>query len=156
MKGNEKLVQVLNDLLADELTATNQYVVHAEMCENWGYGRLHKKIQERAVEEMKHAEKLIARIIFLEGSPTVDRLNKISIGPDIPKQIASDLAAEMGAVRKYNDAVRLADEVKDAVTREMLEDIAEDEDEHVNWLEEQRDQIEQMGLQVYLSTQTGS
>ncbi len=155
MKGNEKLVQALNDLLADELTAIMQYMVHSEMCENWGYDRLHKKIDERAIQEMKHAEELIARILFLEGTPRVDKLNKISIGSDVPKQLANDLASEMGAVRNYNAAIKTADEASDAVTRVMLQGIAKTEDDHVNWLEEQQDQIEQMGLPMYLSTQSG-
>jgi len=154
MKGNPKLIDTLNDLLADELTAINQYMVHSEMCANWGYQRLHKKIEARAIQEMKHAEKLIARILFLEGMPRVDKLNPIRIGADVPKQLANDLKAEQGALRMYNDAVHLADKVGDAVTRELLEEIAEDEDAHIDWLEEQQDQIQQMGVEVYLSTQT--
>lgn len=154
MKGNPKLLATLNELLADELTAINQYMVHSEMCDNWGYERLHQYIEKRAIQEMKHAEKLIGRILFLEGTPRVDLLNKITIGADVAKQIASDLKSELCAVKAYNEAVRLADEVKDAATRELLEDILKDEDAHVDWLEEQQDQIEQLGLQLYLSTQT--
>lgn len=153
MKGNEKLLAALNDLLAEELTATMQYVVHAEMCDNWGYERLHKKIKERAIQEMKHAEKLIERILFLEGSPRVDKLNKVNIGKDIPQQLAGDLASEMTAVRAYNEAIRLADEVRDAASRTALEAILNDEDDHVDWIEEQQDQIAQMGLAMYLATQ---
>lgn len=154
MKGNEKLVQKLDQLLADELTAINQYMVHSEMCANWGYDALHESIEKRAIQEMKHAEKLIARIIFLEGSPTVSKLNPIHIGADVPKQLEADLNAEMGAVRAYNDGIHLADEVGDAATRTLLESILSDEDAHVDWLEEQRDQIAQMGLPMYLATQT--
>jgi bacterioferritin len=154
MKGDAKLIETLNKLLADELTAINQYMVHSEMCANWGYDRLHKKVEARAVQEMKHAEQLIARIIFLEGSPRIDVLNKITIGSDVPTQIANDRQAEVGAIRAYNEAIQLADQVKDAVTREMLEDIAKDEDDHLDWLEEQADQIEQMSVGLYLSTQT--
>lgn len=154
MKGDEKILSVLNDLLADELTAINQYMVHSEMCANWGYQRLHEKIEKRAIEEMKHAEKLIARILFLEGTPMVSRLNPIHIGDDVPKQLQSDLSAEITAVRAYNEAIRLADELGDAVTRELLEHILKDEDDHVDWLEAQHDQIRQMGLALYLSTQT--
>jgi len=153
MKGNEKLIKTLNALLADELTAINQYMVHAEMCDNWGYARLHEFIQKRAVTEMKHAEKLIGRIIFLEGKPTVSKLNPIHIGPDVPKQLANDHQAELDAVKNYNAAVKLAVEVADNATRDILEDILEDEDDHVDGIEEQQDQIEQMGLQVYLSQQ---
>jgi bacterioferritin len=155
MKGNEQLIKVLNDLLADELTAINQYMVHSEMCSNWGYARLHEKIEKRAIQEMKHAEQLIERILFLEGMPTVSRLNAISIGQDVPKQLQSDLAAEVHAIQTYNGGIRLAGEVNDGATRELLEHILKDEDEHVDWLEAQRDQIAQMGLQLYLSTQTG-
>jgi bacterioferritin len=156
VKGNEKLIQRLDDLLADELTAINQYMVHSEMCANWGYERLHEKVEKRAIQEMKHAEKLIARILFLEGTPTVSRLKAMNIGPDVPKQLQSDLAAEMQAVRAYNEAIHLAGEAGDAVTRELLQDILKQEDEHVDWLEEQLDQIGQMGLAVYLSTQTAA
>jgi bacterioferritin len=155
VKGDDRILKALDDLLVEELTAINQYMVHSEMCANWGYQRLHEKVEKRAIQEMKHAEKIIARILFLEGTPTVSRLNAIRIGDDVPKQLQADLDAEMTAVRTYNEAIRLADEVGDAVTREMLEHILKDEDDHVDWLEAQRDQISQMGLAVYLSTQTG-
>jgi bacterioferritin len=154
VKGNDKLIKKLDELLADELTAVNQYIVHSEMCANWGYGRLHESVEKRAVQEMKHAEKLIARIIFLEGTPTVSKLNAVHIGQDVSKQFQSDLGAETGAVHNYNEAVHLADEVGDAATRTLLEEILKDEDAHVDWLEEQLDQIAQMGAGVYLSTQT--
>jgi bacterioferritin len=153
MKGNEELIKKIDDLLADELTAINQYIVHSEMCANWGYNRLHDRIEKRAVQEMKHAEKLIARILFLEGTPTVSKLNAVHIGDDVPKQLQSDLAAENQAVRSYNQAIHLADKVGDAATKALLEAILGDEDAHVDWLEEQLDQIAQMGIGVYLSTQ---
>jgi len=152
MKGNEKLLKTLNGLLADELTAINQYMVHAEMCANWGYTKLHDLIQARAVTEMKHAEKLIERIIFLDGKPVVSKLNDIHVGDDVPKMMANDLAAEMGAVKSYNAGIKLAGDVPDFATREVLEKILNDEDAHVDQIEEQRDQIEQMGLAIYLST----
>jgi bacterioferritin len=154
VKGDERLLKKLDELLAEELTAINQYMVHSEMCANWGYQRLHEKIEKRAIQEMKHAEKLIARILFLEGAPTVSHLNDIHIGQDVPKQLQSDLQAELTAVRQYNEVIRLASEVSDATTREMLEHILKDEDDHVDWLEEQLDQIDQMGVAIYLSTQT--
>ena len=132
MKGNDKVIEKLNSLLAEELTAINQYMVHSEMCANWGYEYLHEKIEKRAIEEMKHAEKLIARIVFLEGTPTVSKLNAIHIGADIQKQLQNDLAAEMVAVKGYNEAIHLADEVDDAATRTMLEEILRDEDRHVD------------------------
>jgi len=152
MKGNEKLLKTLNALLADELTAINQYMVHAEMCESWGYSKLHELIQARAITEMKHAEKLIGRILFLEGKPAVSKLNDIHIGDDVPKMMASDLAAEMTAVKGYNAAIKLATDVGDNATKEILDGILGDEDKHVDEIEEQRDQIEQMGTAIYLST----
>jgi bacterioferritin len=155
MKGNPKVIAALNGLLADELTAINQYVVHGEMAENWGYGKLRKNVRARSITEMKHAEKLIERILFLEGLPVVSKLGQIHIGADVPKQLGNDLAAEMTAVRNYNSAVRLAGEAGDNATREMLESILGDEDGHVNEIEERLDQIEQMGIQSFLVTQTG-
>jgi len=155
MKGNDKLIQALNGLLADELTAINQYVVHGEMAENWGYGKLKKSVGGRAIMEMKHAEKLIERILFLEGLPIVGTLNKIHIGADVPKQFANDLASEMTAVANYNRAVRLATDVGDNATKEILEGILKDEDGHVNEIEEKLDQIQQMGIQHFLSIQAG-
>ena len=155
MKGNDKLLQVLNGLLADELTAINQYVVHAEMDENWGYGKLKKVVRARSITEMKHAEKLIERILFLEGTPIVSDLKKIHIGADVPLQCANDLAAEMTAVAGYNSAVKVAMEVGDHATREILEAILKDEDSHVNEIEEKLDQIKQMGIQHFLAIQAG-
>ncbi|MGA2064435.1 MAG: bacterioferritin [Thermoguttaceae bacterium] len=154
MKGNPQLLKKLNDLLREELSGINQYMVHSEMCDNWGYQRLHKTVEKRAVQEMKHAERLIGRIVFLEGAPTVSELNPIRIGADVPKQLQNDLDAELAAVRSYNEAIRLAAEVGDGATKELLDHILVDEDEHVDWLEEQLDQVQQMGLPVYLSTQT--
>jgi bacterioferritin len=152
MKGNDKLIKHLNALLADELTAINQYMVHAEMAEQWGYDKLHKDIQGRSITEMKHAEMLINRILFLEGQPMVSDLGPIQIGQDVPKQFANDLAKEMGAVKSYNAAVKLAQEVGDNATKILLESILKDEDGHVDSIEEQQDQIAQMGAQLYLST----
>ena len=153
MKGNDQIIAVLNDLLADELTAINQYMVHSEMCDNWGYERLHAAIEKRAIQEMKHAEMHIARILFLEGLPVVSHLKEIHIGADIPHQHKNDLQAELGAVAAYNQAIQLAVEVSDNGTRELLEDILKDEEEHVDWLEAQLDQVDQMGIQNYLVEQ---
>ncbi len=155
MKGNDQLVQTLNHLLADELTATNQYILHSEMCVNWGYDKLHDVIEKRAIDEMKHAEKLIARILFLEGLPIVSNLNPMHVGASVADQLANDLESEYGAVKAYNDAIRLAMDVSDNATRELLEDILQDEEEHIDWLEAQRDQIQQMGLGNYLALQVG-
>jgi bacterioferritin len=153
MKGNEKLISTINALLADELTAINQYMVHSEMCDDWGYEKLHKHFEKRAIDEMKHAEKLIGRILFLEGTPTVTVLNKIMIGSDVSKQLLNDYAAEEGAIKAYNEAIILAGEVKDFVTRDMLQQILNDEDTHIDAIEELQSQIEQMTMQVFLTTQ---
>ena len=153
MKGNEKIIAVLNDLLADELTAINQYMVHSEMCANWQYERLHDAIEKRAVQEMKHAEKLIARTLFIEGTPIVSELKPIHIGAEVASQLANDLYAETDAVKAYNNAIRLAVEVSDNGSRELLEFILKEEEDHLDWLEAQREQIEQVGIQNYLARQ---
>jgi bacterioferritin len=153
MKGNNQLLDKLNGLLADELTAINQYMVHSEMCDNWGYDLLHKIIEKRAIDEMKHAEKLIARILFLEGMPVVSQLKEIKIGRSVEEQLGSDEVAEAGAIKAYNDAVRLAMEIGDNGTRELLDSILKDEEAHIDWLEAQMDQIRQMGIQNYLANQ---
>lgn len=153
MKGNPKLIETLNSLLADELTAINQYIVHSEMCANWGYGKLHDQFEKRAIGEMKHAEMLIARILFLEGIPIVSKLKDIHIGADIPKQLANDHAAEEGAIAAYNAAIKLAGEVNDYATREILEHILQDEDEHIDKIEELQDQVGHMTLPIFLTTQ---
>ncbi len=156
MKGNEKLIKVLNDLLADELTAISQYMVHSEMCENWGYSALHKSVEGRAMTEMKHAEKLIARILFLEGIPRVDKLNPMAIGSDVPKQFENDLKSEMDAWKSYNDGIKVAEEVGDNPTKHLLEEIVRDEDAHIDDLETKLDLVKQLGLQLYLSQQVGA
>ncbi|OGN91268.1 MAG: bacterioferritin [Chloroflexi bacterium RBG_13_48_10] len=153
MKGNEQIIASLNNLLSDELTAVNQYMVHSEMCDNWRFQELHKAVEGRAITEMKHAEKLIARILFLEGSPTVSVLKKINIGKDIEAQLKNDLAAEYDAVKGYNEGIRLAYDSGDNGTRELYDSILTDEEEHVDWIEAQLDQIKMMGLQAYLVEQ---
>ena len=155
MKGDAKLMKTLNALLADELTAVNQYMVHSEMCDNWGYEKLHKYFEKRAVEEMKHAEKLIARVLFLEGRPVVSELNRISIGAEVPKMLENDHAAEAGAIKAYNEGIKLAGEVNDFATREILEEILSDEDRHIDDIEELQDQIGHMTLPMFLTTQVG-
>ncbi len=153
MKGNEKILEHLNLRLAEELTAINQYMVHSEMCDNWGYERLHKVIEKRAIDEMKHAEKLIARILFLEGRPIVSDLNKIHIGAEVPKMHTSDCSAEEGAIKGYNMSIKLAVEVGDNGSRELFESILKEEEQHIDWLEAQIDQIKQVGEQNYLVEQ---
>jgi bacterioferritin len=155
MKGDPELIKTLNALLADELTAINQYMVHSEMAHNWGYEKLHLHFEKRAIDEMKHAEMLIGRVLFLEGTPTVNKYNKMSIGADVPKQLAGDHGLEIMAIRSYNDAILFAGEVKDFATREILENILKDEDRHIDNIEELQDQITQMGLQLFLTTQVG-
>ncbi len=155
MKGNDKLLTVLNQLLADELTAISQYMVHSEMCESWGYGRLHGAIEAQAKDEMHHAEWLIQRILFLEGVPVVSKLNPIRIGKDVVEIIGTDQDAELAAVRAYNAGIRLAREVDDQSTADLLTKILKMEEGHVDWAETQRDQIDQMGLGSYLTNQTG-
>jgi bacterioferritin len=154
MKGNAQIIDSLNARLAEELTAINQYMVHSEMCDNWGYERLHKIIEKRAIDEMKHAEKLIARILFLDGRPIVSNLNKITIGAEVEKMHLNDHAAEADAIKNYNESIKLAVEVGDNGTRELLEKILHDEEEHIDLLEAQIDQIKQMGIQNYLVEQT--
>lgn len=154
MKGVAKLVLTLNQLLADELTAISQYMVHSEMCENWGYTRLHDAIEKQAYEEMHHAEWLIQRILFLEGTPVVSKLNRMTIGKSVKDMVSNDQEAEVSAVRSYNAAIAQAREVADQSTADLLLKILKMEENHVDWAEIQRSQIEQMGLEKYLANQT--
>ena len=154
MKGNEKLLPVLNQLLADELTAISQYMVHSEMCANWGYEKLHQAIERQAHDEMHHAEWLIERIIFLEGMPVVSKLNPIKIGLNVLEIVTNDQEDELGAIRAYNSAIGLAHDVADQATADLLVEILKMEEGHVDWAEVQRAQIEQMGLENYLTNQT--
>lgn len=153
MKGDPKIIDKLNFLLADELTAISQYMVEAEMCDDWGYAHLAEVIEKRAIEEMKHAEKHIGRILFLEGQPVVSNLNKINIGQNVESQLNNDRASEEGAIKAYNAAIKLAVDLGDNGTRDLLEEILEDEEEHIDWIEAQLDQIGQMGIQNYLAQQ---
>jgi len=152
MKGNAKLLEVLNSLLADELAAINQYIVHAEMCADWGYEKLHEHFEKRAMDEMRHAEKLIERLLFLEGIPIVSELSNIHIGSDVIKQLEYDRVSEMAAIKAYNDAIALAGEVRDYATREVLDKILQDEDRHMDGIEELQGQIEHMTLPIFLTT----
>ena len=154
MKGNAKVIARLNARLAEELTAINQYLVHSEMCANWGYAKLHEAIEKRAKDEMQHTEMLIARILFLEGKPIVSKLVELKIGAAVEAQHKNDWAAEDGAVKAYNDDVRFAAEVGDNGSRDLLESILKEEEDHIDWIEAQLDQIAQMGIQNYLVEQT--
>jgi bacterioferritin len=153
MKGHEKIIESLNKRLAEELTAINQYFIHAEMCENWGYKKLHGMIRKRSIDEMKHAEKLIGRILFLDGKPIVSDLNKIHIGTEVPKFHENDHKAEVTAIHGYNESIKLAFELGDGGTRELLESILREEEAHIDLIEAQLDQIKQMGAQNYLAEQ---
>lgn len=155
MKGNEKVIEQLNVRLAEELTATNQYMVHAEMCENWGYKRLHSMLRTRAITEMKHAEKLIERILFLEGRPIVSRLDQINIGAEVPNMHQFDQVSEETAIHGYNESIRIACELGDNGTRELLQEILHQEENHLDEIEAQLDQISQLGVQNYLLGQVG-
>jgi bacterioferritin len=154
MKGNAKLIDTLNALLADELTAISQYMVHSEMCANWGYDKLHEAIEKQAVDEMHHAESLIARIIFFEGAPVVSKLNPMKIGTTVVEMVTNDMQAELGAIKAYNAAIGLAHEVADQGTVDLLIKILNDEEKHEDWGEFQLTQVEQMGLENYLSIQS--
>jgi bacterioferritin len=154
MKGNKQIIEQLNMRLAEELTAINQYMVHSEMTENWRYGRLHGVIRKRAIQEMIHAEKLIARILFLDDKPTLSKLNELHIGGDVQKQHAYDRKAEEDAIKGYNETIKLAAELGDNGTRDLLVSILKDEEEHIDWIEAQLEQIQQMGIQTYLAEQT--
>ncbi len=153
MKGNEKIIEYLNARLAEELTAISQFMVHAKICDSWKYERLHKAIEKRAIEEMMHAEKLISRILFLEGQPIVSNLNKMHIGAEVPIMHESDCGFEERGIKGYNETIRLAVEVGDNGTRELIESILKVEEGHIDWIEAQLNQIKQMGLENYLMEQ---
>ena len=155
MKGNDRIIAFLNDLLKEEVTAISQYMLHSVMCEDWGYEKLHDVIEHRAIEEMKHAEMLMERLLFLEGKPILSELNKLHVCDAVDVQFQFDHESEIGAVKLYNDGIRLAVEVGDNGTRELFETILKDEENHVDWLESQLDQIDQMGLPNYLTEQVG-
>jgi bacterioferritin len=153
MKGDSKIIDLLNDVLTAELTAINQYFVHAEMCDNWGYDRLEHIIRKHSIGEMKHAEGLIERILFLEGIPNMQRLGKINIGENVPEILRLDLALEMDAIPRLNKGVETCRDAGDNTTRLLIEGVLEDEEEHVDWLEAQLELISQVGAQNYLAQQ---
>jgi bacterioferritin len=153
MKGSGKIIELLNEVLTGELTGINQYFVHAKMCDNWGYERLAEAIRKESMEEMKHAEELIERILFLEGVPNLQRLGKVKVGETVPEQLKLDHALELEAVAKLNKAIALATETADNGSRDLFEDILESEEDHVNWLEAQLELIRQVGEENYLAQQ---
>jgi bacterioferritin len=156
MKGKPEVIDALNDILTGELTSTNQYFLHARMCENWGYKRLYEHGRAESIDEMKHADKLIARVLYLEGVPNVQRLWKITIGETVPEQLKLDLELERTALGKLNAAIELCRSLGDNGTRELLEDILTSEEEHVDWLEAQLTLLAQVGEQQYLAQQIHS
>ena len=149
----DPVVKVLNEVLTAELTAINQYFLHAEMCRNWGYMRLYKLGKKHSIDEMKHAEDVMERILFLEGMPNVQKLGKINVGETVPEQFKSDLALEMEAVKRFNEGIAECLEVNDNATRELLEHMVQSEEEHIDWIEAQLTLIETIGLQNYLAQQ---
>jgi bacterioferritin len=155
MKGNPKVIKELNDALREELTAINQYFLHAEMCENWGYTKLSDYIKKQSIDEMKHAEALIERVLFLDGTPSMEPL-KLTVGTTVRNMIENDLALELSAVKQYNAAVLIATQEKDNGSRDLLVKLLKDEEDHVDWLEAQLHQIKEVGYERYLSMQTGS
>jgi bacterioferritin len=154
MKGNPKVIAELNKALREELTAINQYFLHAEMCENWGYHKLSEYIKKQSIGEMKHAESLMERILFLDGTPSMKPLD-VKIGSTVKAMIESDLTLEVSAVKQYNDAVAVAVDEGDNGSRELFEILLKDEEEHVDFLEAQLQQIKDMGYERYLSQQIG-
>ena len=153
MKGDARIIEILNDVLTAELTAINQYFVHGEMCESWGFERLHKIIRKHSIGEMKHAEEVIERILFLEGVPNVQRLGKITIGENVQEIFKSDYALEMEALPRLNQGIDLCRELGDNNSRHLLEEILQEEEDHVDWIEAQISLIEQVGIQNYLAAQ---
>ncbi len=153
MKGNAKLIDSLNEILTQELTAVNQYFVHSKMCENWGYQRLAAKIRKESMDEMKHAEELVERILHLDGVPNLQRLDKIKVGEKVVEQLKLDLDLEAVAVARLNRAIALAVELSDNVTRELLERMLKSEDDHAHWLESQLELVKQVGEHNYLAQQ---
>jgi len=153
MKGDAKVIEFLNVALSEELTAINQYFLHSEICENDGYTVLHQHIKRESIDEMKHAEALIERILFLDGSPNMSKYNQINIGHKVQEMLKNDLALEKGAVEMYNRGISLCGEAGDHGTRDLLQKILKDEEGHLDWIETQLSLIEQLGLPTYLSMQ---
>jgi len=153
MKGSAKVIQALNEALKEELTAINQYFLHAEMCENWHYGKLGDYIKKQSIDEMKHAEAIIERILFLDGTPNMTELMQLNVGQNVKAQLENDLKLEVEAVAAYNKAVELARQEGDNASRELFEKLLKDEEAHVDWLEAQLYQIGEIGYERYLSQQ---
>jgi len=156
MKSNPQIVALLNDVLTAELTAVNQYFLHARLCGHWGFERLEEKVRKESIEEMKHADALIKRILFFEGLPNLQRLGKINVGETVPEQLQLDLEIEYEAIERLNQAIELCRTLGDAGTRELLEHMLKDEETHADWLETQQEAIERVGIERYLAEQLKS
>ena len=152
MRGHDTVIAELNEALREELSAINQYFIHAEMCHNWGYHRLGSYIRKQSIDEMKHAEQLIERILFLDGTPKMEYLD-LNVGGSVRAQIEADLQLEVNAVAMYNKAIRVSRDAGDDQSRELFSKLLKDEEEHVDWLEAQVHQIQEMGYERYLSLQ---
>ncbi|MCS6951228.1 MAG: bacterioferritin [Bryobacterales bacterium] len=153
MRGHKEVIAILNEALKEELTAVNQYMVHAEMCENWGYERLGEHIKKNAIGEMKHAEALIERILFLDGMPRMGETLPLNIGETVKAQLENDLKLELGAVTMYNNGIKKARELGDNASADLLEKLLKDEEGHVDWLEAQLHMIKEVGYENYLAQQ---
>src|SRR5689334_341232 len=153
MQGKPKVIAALNEALKEELTAINQYFLHAEMCENWHYNKLGEYIKKQSIDEMKHAEVLIERILFLDGTPNMTELLQLTIGKNVKEQLESDLKLEIAAVAMYNRAVQVSRDEGDNASRELFDRLLRDEEEHVDWLEAQLYQIQELGYERYLTQQ---
>ncbi len=153
MKSNPQIVALLNDVLTAELTAVNQYFLHARLCGHWGFERLEEKVRKESIEEMKHADALIERILFFEGLPNLQRLGKINVGETVPEQFQLDLEVEYEAIERLNQAIELCRTLGDAGTRELLEHMLKDEETHADWLERQQEAMDRVGIERYLAEQ---
>ncbi len=153
MKGNDQVITVLNQVLRKELTGINQYFIHAKMCENWGYHRLKKVLRDESIGEMKHADRLIERILFLQGTPNVVNYDKITVGAGVKQQLENDLGLELAALTVLRPGIKTCIETSDDGSRELLEHILVDEEKHVDWIETQLHQIAEVGYQNYLARQ---
>jgi bacterioferritin len=153
VKGHEQIISVLNEVLTAEFTAINQYIIHARMCQNWGYERLWKRVRQEAIDEMKHADQMIERILYLEGVPNMQRLGKVNVGETVPEQLRLDLELEKAAIKTLNGGIELCRSLGDNGSRELLEDVLEDEERHANWIEAQLNLIQQLGEAHYLAQQ---
>ena len=153
MKGDKQIISLLNDVLTAELTAVNQYFLHARLCHHWGYGRLYERVRKESIEEMKHADQLIERILYLEALPNLQRYGKVNVGQTVPEQFQLDLLVEYDAVKRLNEAIEACRAAGDNGTRDLLERILREEEQHVDWLETQQETIKQIGVERYLSEQ---